>query len=101
MRGRELGERFDRGKCSAGVCDPFLVQGSATEICNGLDDDCDGKIDEGLTGCVCNPQAELCDGLDQNCDNHPIRRARARTRRTAPARPTAIAVAATPASARR
>jgi len=60
-----------QGKCSAGVCDPFLVQGGATEICNGLDDDCDGKIDEGLIGCVCNPQAELCDGADQNCDGHP------------------------------
>ncbi|CAN5534790.1 hypothetical protein BH11MYX1_BH11MYX1_10660 [soil metagenome] len=57
------------GKCSAGVCDPFLVQGGITEICNGLDDDCDGKVDEGVAGCACTPQAEKCDGVDQNCDN--------------------------------
>src|SRR3569623_1837725 len=59
------------GKCSAGVCDPFLVQGSATELCTGLDDDCDGKVDAGLPGCVCTPQAELSDGAAQNCDTHP------------------------------
>jgi uncharacterized protein (TIGR03382 family) len=59
------------GKCSNFVCDPFLVQGTAIEICNGLDDDCDGKIDEGLTGCTCSPQAELCNAADDNCDGHP------------------------------
>ena len=47
-----------------------LVQSTATEICNGLDDDCDGLIDEGLVGCTCSPQAEICDGVDQDCDNH-------------------------------
>jgi Putative metal-binding motif len=59
------------GKCSNSICDPFLVQGTAIEICNGLDDDCDGKIDEGLTGCTCSPQAELCNAADDNCDGHP------------------------------
>lgn len=40
-----------------------------TEICNGLDDDCDGIVDEGLTGCTCNPTAEICNGKDDNCNN--------------------------------
>ena len=72
------------------VCDP--EQGAAVEICDGQDNDCDGKTDEGLgkTTCgkgicehsvancdggqiqVCNPfdgaGIEVCDGLDNNCD---------------------------------
>ncbi|MCA9666157.1 MAG: DUF11 domain-containing protein [Myxococcales bacterium] len=37
------------------------------EICgNGLDDDCDGQVDEGCTPCV--PQAEVCNGRDDNCN---------------------------------
>ncbi len=43
--------------------------GPCTEICNMLDDDCDGKIDEGLSSCVCTVQgAEQCDGEDDDCD---------------------------------
>jgi hypothetical protein len=82
--------------CTAGfiVCNRN-VQPSA-EVCNGLDDNCDGQIDNGdpgggqpcntgqlgvcaagTTHCrngaiVCvrnvNPQAETCDGLDNDCD---------------------------------
>ena len=46
-------------------------QSPSTEVCNNMDDDCDGKVDEGLTGCVCNPAPEVCDGLDQNCNGVP------------------------------
>ncbi len=52
--------------CSvAGSCADL---GQTTEICNGLDDDCDGKIDEGLTCTTCVPTAEICDGIDNDCD---------------------------------
>jgi len=52
------------GVCQAGVCDPT----PQTEICNTLDDDCDGKVDEGLTNCTCSPQGEACDNDDDDCD---------------------------------
>jgi hypothetical protein len=49
--------------CSATQGTPALV-----ESCNGIDDDCDGAVDEGLTTCTCLVQAETCDGVDNNCD---------------------------------
>jgi hypothetical protein len=41
-----------------------------TETCNGIDDDCDSSIDEGLGGtCTCNPVPEICNGADDDCDS--------------------------------
>jgi MYXO-CTERM domain-containing protein len=38
------------------------------EICyNGLDDNCNGVVDEGCSGCT--PQPEICNGVDDNCNN--------------------------------
>jgi hypothetical protein len=79
--------------CVLGVpqfCDPY--EGAIAEICNGLDDDCDGSIDDGLgnTTCgvgaclhtvpncvggvtqICDPfegvSSEVCDNVDNDCD---------------------------------
>ena len=80
------------GSCQAGhTC----CTESGDETCNGLDDDCDGEVDEGNPGgglscgsgygichtgttrcldgrIVCEgasePQQEICDGLDNDCD---------------------------------
>ncbi len=86
--------------CSGGnqQCAPNIVPGSQAETCNGVDDDCDGQVDDGfgigtlctvgngecgsggvfvcdgMGGAICNampgvPSAELCNGLDDDCDN--------------------------------
>ncbi|MCX5741332.1 MAG: MopE-related protein [Proteobacteria bacterium] len=55
-----------------------VVPGSEGTVCNNLDDDCDGKIDEGIAGCICFPQGETCNNMDDNCngliDDGPITR---------------------------
>ncbi len=82
--------------CGGGPCVGWV--GPAAELCNGLDDDCDGTIDEdvpgtsqtcgatlapcspGMTACVggalvcvgaSGPQPEVCNGVDDDCDGAP------------------------------
>jgi parallel beta-helix repeat protein len=64
-------------ECVAGIwtgCDPPVA-----EVCNGLDDDCDGiidniggftTVDETQCGCFNGlpPGNEVCDGIDNDCD---------------------------------
>jgi|GEM_PF-6034380 len=87
-----------QGICSAGttaciggalVCQQNVQP--SPEVCNGLDDDCDGQVDEGLGSTTCGvgacqrtvqncinsvqqtctpgtPTAEVCNGIDDDCD---------------------------------
>ena len=39
------------------------------EVCDGVDNDCDGVVDVAPSGCsVCETPRELCDGEDNDCD---------------------------------
>jgi MYXO-CTERM domain-containing protein len=49
--------------------DPACNQTNCPEQCNGLDDDCDLIVDEGLPACNCTAQPETCNGADDDCDN--------------------------------
>jgi len=58
--------------CDASVYSAHSADWEQVETsCDGLDNDCDGEVDEGLiNSCgTCGPAPiEVCDGLDNNCD---------------------------------
>ena len=88
------GDDDNDGDPDGSDCAPLnaLVSGGALEACNGIDDDCDEKVDEGFGtqtcgkgGCfheepncadgkvvICDPQSgianEVCDAVDNDCD---------------------------------
>ncbi|MEZ4434231.1 MAG: MopE-related protein [bacterium] len=58
------------GADGALVCDA-APGAPGDEVCDGVDDDCDGRVDEGVAnacgGCGAVP-VEVCDGVDDDCD---------------------------------
>ncbi len=52
----------------AGVCNAPGGCASTVEICDGLDNNCNGSVDEGSVCGGCTPTAEVCDGCDNDCD---------------------------------
>jgi hypothetical protein len=72
----KLGECRVEGafQCSADgattVCSAANNPGPApkAEVCNGLDDDCNGFVDDGLNCQGCIPLPEVCNNKDDDCD---------------------------------
>jgi hypothetical protein len=57
--------------CAKGCIGTVCAENCPSEICDGLDNDCDGETDEGvLNKCgECGPEPyEYCNGLDDDCD---------------------------------
>lgn len=83
----EDGDGFGRGDCVNGAldCDESnpTINPSAVEVCNGVDDNCDGRVDEcplmnqvcdaqngctGQAGAPCGDDGDCAAGLDLYCD---------------------------------
>jgi len=43
----------------------FFANAGETEVCDGIDNNCDDQIDEGAVCCL---SSEVCDGIDNTCD---------------------------------
>jgi hypothetical protein len=69
---------MSEGMCMAGItqCNNGVEQCAdgvlpSTEICDGIDNDCDGIVEEGaVNSCgICGPSfVEVCDNIDNDCD---------------------------------
>ncbi|MCC6217835.1 MAG: hypothetical protein IT376_23450, partial [Polyangiaceae bacterium] len=66
-------------KCSGGnsacctndgsaACTALSAGAQGTEVCNGLDDNCNGIIDDVPGGCSTTCFPEICNGVDDDCD---------------------------------
>jgi hypothetical protein len=51
---------YNEGPSTSCACTP------SPEVCDGVDNNCNGQVDEGDV--CCKPTAEVCDGKDNDCD---------------------------------
>ncbi|MDI1476217.1 vWA domain-containing protein [Polyangium sp. y55x31] len=63
--------KADGSGTECGITDPGAAP--MAEVCNSMDDDCDGLVDEDAAGLPldcpsCIPSPEVCDGVDNDCD---------------------------------
>jgi hypothetical protein len=60
------------GQCcvdnNSATCTDVVPPAGTAEVCNGIDDNCNGFIDENLPCQGCVPLPEVCDGKDNDCD---------------------------------
>jgi hypothetical protein len=60
------------GQCcennTSDTCTDIVPPTGTAEVCNGIDDNCNGFIDENLPCQGCVPLPEVCDGEDNDCD---------------------------------